>query len=93
MSKVIEKKILSEYFDLILKGQKTYELRLADWECTPGDVLVLLKIDPETKELTGRVTKRKVGHVGRTKDFDFWSKEDIDEHGYQIISLLEEVEV
>lgn len=90
MSKTIEKKILPEYFDLIERGEKTYELRLADWNCEPGDTLVLVEIDNDTKQLTGRSLTRKVGFVGRTKDFDFWTKEEIDEHGYQIISLLEE---
>ena len=90
MSKTIEKKILSEYFDLVERGEKTYELRLADWNCEPGDTLVLIEIDKDTKQLTGRSLTRKVGFVARTKDFDFWTKEEIDEHGYQIISLLEE---
>ena len=36
-----EKKILIEHFQPILDGRKTYEVRLADWECKPGDVLVL----------------------------------------------------
>ena len=90
MSKTIEKKILPEYFDLIERGEKTYELRLADWNCEPGDTLVLVEIDNDTKQPTGRSLTRKVGFVGRTKDFDFWTKEEIDEHGYQIISLLEE---
>jgi len=90
MGKSIEKKILPEYFDKIAVGEKTFELRLADWECTPGDTLVLVEIDAQTKEPTGRTLHRKVGYVGRTKDFDFWTKEQIDQYGYQIISLLNE---
>lgn len=90
MSQVITKKILPEYFDKILKGEKTYELRLADWDCQPGDTLVLNEIDTKTKKPTGRSIKRKVGYVGKTKDLDFWSKEEIDKYGYQIISLLSE---
>jgi hypothetical protein len=89
MSKTIEKKILPQYFDKILSGEKTYELRLADWECAQGDTLVLVEIDPTTKEPTGRRMTRKVGYVVKTKDLDFWSKEEIDTFGYQIISLLE----
>jgi len=88
MSKTIEKRILQQYFELILSGQKTYELRLADWECLPGDILRLVEIDDETKEPTGRVTQKTVGYVGKTKELDFWSKDEIDVHGYQIISLL-----
>ncbi len=84
------KNILSEYFDKIQSGEKTYELRLADWECEPGDTLILVEIDSVSKQPSGRKLKRKVGFVGRTKDYDFWSKEDIEKYGYQIISLLEE---
>lgn len=93
MSKTIEKKILPEYFDRIAAGEKTYELRLADWDCRQGDVLVLVEIDPKTKKPTGRTMRRKVGYVGKTKGLDFWSDEDIAEHGYQIISLLDELPV
>lgn len=92
MSKTIEKKILPEYFEKIRRGEKTFELRLADWECCEGDTLVLIEIDKDTREPTGRILKRKIGYVGKTKDFDFWTKEQVDQFGYQIISLLEEVE-
>ncbi|MGH7234462.1 MAG: DUF3850 domain-containing protein [Candidatus Saccharimonadales bacterium] len=90
MSKTIEKKILSDYFDNVASGAKTYELRLADWDAQPGDILILNEIDSQTREFTGRSLKRKVGYVGKTKELDFWTKEEIDKYGYQIISLLEE---
>jgi len=35
------KKIWPKYFQKILEGDKTFELRLADFECNPGDILVL----------------------------------------------------
>ena len=93
MSKVIEKKILPEYFDSIAAGEKTYELRLADWQCESGDVLKLIEIDSKTKKPTGRTMRCKVGYVGKTKGLDFWTDEEITEHGYQIISLLDELPV
>jgi hypothetical protein len=93
MSKAIEKKILPEYFDRIAAGEKTYELRLADWQCNQGDTLVLVEIDPKTKKPTGRSMRRKVGYVGKTKGLDFWTDKEISEHGYQIISLLDELPV
>ena len=54
-----------------MQGKKTYELRLADWECNEGDTLVLTEVDPHTKEPTGRSLSRKVGYVGKTKGLDF----------------------
>jgi ASC-1-like (ASCH) protein len=42
----IEKKIWPEYFEKIKSGEKTFELRLADWQCTAGDVLVLKEWNP-----------------------------------------------
>jgi len=90
VSKIIEKKILSEYFSLIESGQKTYELRLADWDCEQGDTLVLVEIYSNTKQPTGRSMRRRVGYVGKTKGLDFWTPEEIQAHGYQIISLIPE---
>lgn len=91
MSKTIEKKILPEYFDKIAAGKKTYELRLADWKCEQGDTLILIEIDAKTKKPTGRTVRRKVGYVGKTKGLDFWTDKEIADHGYQIISLLDEL--
>lgn len=82
--------MLSQYFEKILTGDKTFELRLADWKCEPGDTLVLHEIDDTTKEPTGRSLWRKVGWIGKTKQLEFWPKEQIDKYGFQIISLLDE---
>lgn len=93
LSKTIEKKILPEYFDRIATGEKTYELRLADWKCEQGDTLILVEVNAKTKKPTGRTMRRKVGYVGKTKGLDFWTDKEIAEHGYQIISLLDELPV
>ena len=86
----IHKKIWATYFEEVAKGNKTFELRLADWKCEPGDVLVLEEVDDETKLPTGRSIRKRVGFVGKTKDFSFWPEEDVEKYGYQIISLLDE---
>ena len=86
----IEKKVLAGYFDKIVAGEKTFELRLADWECRPGDHLVLVEIDPKTRQPTGRTVRRRVGYVGKTKSFDFWTENEVEAHGYQVISLLDD---
>ena len=83
----IEKKVWSEYFDKIKKGQKTFELRLADFKCNPGDILTLREWNPETKKYTGRIIKKEVTYVLKTKDIKFWVKEDIEKYGFQIISF------
>ena len=86
----IRKKIWKTYFDKVASGEKTYEVRLADWECNEGDVLILDEVLDGTDELTGRSIRKKVGFVGKTKDFTFWTSDDVDKFGYQIISLLDE---
>ncbi|HVY01852.1 MAG TPA: DUF3850 domain-containing protein [Candidatus Nanoarchaeia archaeon] len=81
------KKVLPEYFQNILEGKKNYELRLADWKCNEGDVLLLKEWDSKSKKFTGREIRKRVTYVGKTKDMSFWSKEDVEKYGYQIISL------
>jgi hypothetical protein len=90
MSKIIEKKILSPYFERLLDGSKTFELRLADWECKEGDTLVLNEIDPTSKQPTGRSIKKRVGYILKTSEFDAFPKEEVERYGYQVISLLPE---
>lgn len=86
----IEKKTWPEFFEKVLSGQKTYDVRVADFKCSPGDTLVLKEYDPETKKYTGREITKKVGFVGSLKDFNFWPQEDLEKYGLQVISLLEE---
>ena len=74
-------------FKKILTGEKTFELRLADFECKPGDILVLKEWDPKTKKYTGRVIEKKVTYVLKTKDIKFWIKRDVEKYGYLIIGF------
>ena len=83
----IEKKIQPEYFQLILDGVKKYELRLADFECNEGDMLVLKEWNQETGEYTGREIEKEVTMILKTKDLTFWPKEEVEKYGYQIISF------
>jgi len=85
---IIEKKIWPEYFDAVASGKKKFELRLNDFEINEGDSMLLREWDPATKEYTGRQIEKKVSSVSK---FDinklFWSKEEIEDKGIQIISL------
>lgn len=82
----IEKKVYQEYFEKILNGEKKFELRLADWECREGDVLLLREVD-ENKKYTGREVEKEVTYVIKTKDVDFFTKDEVEKYGFQIISF------
>ncbi len=83
----IEKKVWPKYFEKILSGEKNFELRLADFECNSGDILVLREWGPLTKQYTGRILEKEVTYVLKTKGLTLWNEEDINKYGYQIISL------
>ena len=83
----IEKKVWPEYFQKIIDGKKNFEIRLADFECKEGDILVLKEWDPETKEYSGREIEKEVGYVSKVNGFKFWKKEDIDKFGIQVIGF------
>jgi ASC-1-like (ASCH) protein len=83
----IEKKVWPKYFNKIKSGDKSFEIRLADWKCKVGDVLILKEWDPKTKKYTGREIEKKVTYVLKTKDLKFWSKEEIEKFGLQIIAF------
>lgn len=83
----VEKKILPEYFELVLNGKKKYDFRLADFDIKEGDILVLKEWDKEKQSFTGREIEKNVLYIGKTKGDTTWSQADIDEYGYQIISF------
>ena len=83
----IEKKIWPAYFEKVLSGEKKFELRLADWECKTGDILILREWDQKTKKYTGRQVEKEVGYVVKTKDFNIFPEEDVNKYGYQIIGF------
>lgn len=81
-----EKKVLPEYFEEIISGSKSFELRLADWDCELGDILVLKEWSKE-EGYTGREITKKIGYVLKTKDLKLFPKQEVEKYGYQIISL------
>ena len=50
----IEKKTWPGFFEKVARGEKSFEVRLADFECKAGDILVLKEWDPASKKYTGR---------------------------------------
>ncbi|MCX6820797.1 MAG: DUF3850 domain-containing protein [Candidatus Aenigmarchaeota archaeon] len=83
----IEKKCWPEMFQAVADGRKGFELRLADFECKPGDTLLLREWDPQTQSYTGRELEKTVTYVLKTKDVKFWPGEDVEKHGFQVISF------
>lgn len=86
----IEKKVQPPYFEAILKGDKNFEVRLNDFECNEGDILVLREWDPEKKDYTGRTLEKKITYIVKTRDLPFWTKEEVEKNGYQIIGFKPE---
>lgn len=79
--KVIVKKITSYFFEEILKGNKTFELRKEDdTQYDEGDILILKEIEPRITDIySGRFAISRIGYVLRNYE---GMKDD-----YAIISL------
>lgn len=86
----IHKKAYPALFAEVASGRKTFDLRLADFDCKPGDILVLDEVSEADKKPTGRSIRKRIGYVLRTKELDFFSPEDIAAYGYQVMSLSDE---
>lgn len=86
-AKRIEKKTLPKLFEEVAKGSKKFDLRLGDFNCKKGDVLVLKEWDPKHKKYTGRKIERKITFVLRTDGTEFWTKDKIKKHGFLVMSL------
>lgn len=88
MSNIVEKKAWPELFEAVSSGNKTFDLRLADFEIAPGDTLKLREWDPHTKEYTGREFSKTVGYVGKVSDLTrMYDQTELDSHGLIVISL------
>ncbi|OHA26133.1 MAG: hypothetical protein A3C06_03910 [Candidatus Taylorbacteria bacterium RIFCSPHIGHO2_02_FULL_46_13] len=89
---IIKKKIHPSYFDLVAKGRKKFEFRIADFDIKEGDMLVLEEWDPATKKHTGRSLIKKVGYIKKftieelEKEFG-QQKELLERYGFYIIQL------
>jgi len=84
---IIHKKVWPEYFEKIISGKKKLELRLADFEVNEGDILVLEEWDKDKKVYTGRKIEVVATYIFKTKGQTFWSQEDVEKYGFQIIQF------
>ncbi len=83
----IKKKTWPKPFEKILSGEKTFDARLANFACKPGDILILEEYYPKTKKYTGRKIEKKITFILNTKTQKFWSQSDIKKFGLQIIAF------
>ena len=83
----IRKKTWKEAFEKILSGEKTFDARLANFECKIGDILVLEEYDPVKKKYTGRKIEKKITFVLNTKKQKYWTQDDIKKFGLQIMGF------
>lgn len=87
--KVITKKAYTEYFEKVRTGEKKFDLRVADFGCSEGDILELVEID-QAGMVTGRTLQRRIGTVLRTKDVDWYDAKDVKKYGFVVMSLDDE---
>ena len=81
----IEKKVRSEYFRAVADGTKRFEVRLADFRCKPGDVLVLKE---HAGGPTGRQMECEILYKFNMKDMEmFHTKEEIERHGLVVLAI------
>jgi len=83
----IKKKVWPEYFEKILKGEKKFDLRLADFNLKKGDVLIFEEYNPKTKKYTGRIIKKKVKNLVKFDAAKAYSLDEIKKFGFWEIEL------
>ncbi|OGB74112.1 hypothetical protein A2V68_02140 [candidate division Kazan bacterium RBG_13_50_9] len=88
----IKKKCWPEFFEKFCSGERTLELRLADFDLKTGDTLVFEEYDPATKQYTGRSASFRCNKVEPSAQdpLRFYSAEDVRKHGFWLIELEKE---
>jgi len=86
---IIKKKCWPEWYDKFCSGERTFELRLADFDLKTGDTLIFEEYDPKKGEYTGRKAEfncKKVEHSAKNP-LQFYNVEDVKENGFWIIEM------
>lgn len=84
----IAKKVQQKYFEDVAEGRKRFEVRLADFRCKPGDILVLKEQKQGTRKLTGRKMECEILYKFNTKNMEkFHTKKEIDKYGFVILAI------
>jgi len=86
---IIKKKCWPEWFDKFCSGERTLELRLADFDLKDNDILIMEEYNPEIKQYTGRTASfkcKKVEHSAKDP-LQFYNVEKVHANGFWIIQL------
>lgn len=84
---IIKKKTWPEIFNLVKKGKKKFDLRMADFKIKAGDTIILEEYDPKKKKYTGRTIKRKAKYIFKFKINDFGQEKEISKSGLYVIQF------
>ncbi len=86
---IIKKKCWPEWYEKFISGERTFELRLADFDLKNEDILVFEEYDPRTKQYTGRSTEFKCSRVEHSAQnpLQFYNIDDVKKNGFWIIKL------
>ncbi|MDO8503565.1 MAG: DUF3850 domain-containing protein [bacterium] len=86
---IIKKKCWPEWFDKFCSGERTFELRLADFDLKDGDTIIMEEYNPGTKQYTGRQASFLCPKVERSakNPLQFYKVEDVGKYGFWIIKM------
>lgn len=83
----IEKKLRKEYFEKAMSGVMNTDVRLADFDCNVGDIIVFKEWDGAAQKFTGRTLEKEITSVSKTPRPRPWTEENINKYGFQTISF------
>lgn len=83
----IKKKCWPEWFEKFQSGERTMEVRLADFSLREGDELVMQEYDPKTKQYSGRELSFVCSRVEKTTPLTFYTLDDLQKYGMYIVDL------
>jgi ribosomal protein S17 len=83
----IKKKTWMPYFKDLIDGKKTFDVRLNNFDCKVGDILILEEYDQKNKKYTGRYIEKEITFVLNTKTQKFWKQSEINKEGLLILSF------
>ena len=85
--KIIKKKTWPEIFEKVKSGKKKFDLRVADFDISEGDKIILEEWDPKTKKYTGRSIEKKVNYLLKFDLDRFGQKKEIIDKGLYVIQF------